>query len=64
VLLALATASGLHTAVAAVEPSTWSKVLDAIVGTVVPVVVATGVHSGWKNTLEWISQGYMLFKKK
>jgi len=64
VLLALATATGLHTAVAAAEPSTWAKVLDAIVGTVVPVVVATGVHSGWKNTLEWISQGYMLFKKK
>jgi len=66
VLLTVATATGLHTAsfAAASEASTWSKVLDAIVGTVVPVVIATGVHSGWKNTLEWVSQGYMLFKKK
>ena len=46
------------------KPSVGSAILDAVVGTILPVWVATGHYSWGKNLVQWLALGLPLFVKK
>lgn len=43
--------------------NTGQLVVDAVFGTVLPVIAAVGTHSWWKNALQWLADGYRIRKR-
>lgn len=43
--------------------STTQLIVDAAIGTVLPVIAAVGTHSWWKNALQWLADGYRIRKR-
>lgn len=68
VLAALVSLAGGQTSAASVAQAVGSSsvsgaILDAVFGTLIPVVCATGTHSWLKNFGQWVAEGYGLFHK-
>ena len=46
------------------QPSMGTAVLNAVVGTILPVWIANGHYSWLKNLMEWAAMGLPLFRQK